>query len=267
LLFFYRSQRPLFSSAVISTQKKQVLGVFLDAMEVGEAVESSLAGGLILAPSGPGLCDLESDPDYRDALLGADVNLPDSGLAIGLMRLLGLGKLPRTSGLGFLDALLDVSELKKEGASFWVMPSHAAMARNLAWLVSRGINVSKDDCHVAPIYPKTGPVSDASLLAKIEARNPQFIFICTGSGTQEKLGFWLKKQIAYRPSICCIGAAIGFLSGEQSRIPAWADRLCLGWLLRCLSEPRKFLPRYLRATKLVWLILRYREKTPALHQR
>ena len=116
---------------MISTQKKQVLGVFLDAMEVSEAVESSFAGGLILAPSGPGLCDLGTDPDYRDALLAADVNLPDSGLAIGLMRLLGLGKLPRTSGLGFLDALLNVSELKKEGATFWVMPSHTAMTHNL----------------------------------------------------------------------------------------------------------------------------------------
>ena len=41
------------------------------------------------------------------------MNLPDSGLAILLVRVLGLGKLHRTSGLGFLEALLDRPEAKK----------------------------------------------------------------------------------------------------------------------------------------------------------
>jgi hypothetical protein len=60
----------------------------------------------VLAPSGPGLCDLEIDPDYRQALERADINLADSGLAILLAWVLGLVKLPRTSGLGFLEELL-----------------------------------------------------------------------------------------------------------------------------------------------------------------
>ena len=201
---------------------------------------------------------------YRQALENADLNLPDSGLAILLARIFGLGKLPRTSGFGFLEALLQNPALRKPNATFWVMPSVEARMRNIAWLKSKQIQVEEHNCYIAPIYSRAGSVTDISLLNAINKQKPLFVFVCTGSGTQEKLGSWLKQNLPYRPTICCIGAAIGFLSGDQIRIPKWADRLCLGWLLRCLSEPRKFIPRYTKAMRLIWLILRYRDKAPPM---
>jgi len=48
----------------------------------------------------------------------------------------------------------------------------------------------------------------------------------------------------------------------QAKIPVWADRSGLGWLMRCLYEPRKFIPRYISALPLVWMVARYREKSP-----
>jgi UDP-N-acetyl-D-mannosaminuronic acid transferase (WecB/TagA/CpsF family) len=240
------------------------LGIELAALEIPQAVDRACAGGLVLAPSGPGLCDLETDPDYRRALERADVNLADSGLAILLVRVLGLGKLPRTSGLGFLEELLRRPEVMAPGATFWVMPSQESMRRNLEWLRARGLQVAEEDCHVAPVYPKRGPVSDEPLLERLCGRQARFVFVCTGSGTQEKLGLWLKENLDGRPAICCIGAAIGFLSGDQVRIPKWADRLCLGWLLRCLSAPSKFVPRYLAASRLAWLAFRHRGDPPPM---
>lgn len=265
--FFFTGCSDYFFPAVDEVNKTSLLGVRLAKVSIAEAVASARNGGLVLAPSGPGLCDLETDSHYRDALLAADLNLPDSGLAILLMRLLGLGRLPRTSGLGFLEAVLELPELKENRASFWVMPSQAALQLNLQWLAARGVGIGEENCFVAPTYPKIGPVSDEPLLAMLLARKPRFIFICTGSGTQEKLGHWLKAHLSHRPAICCIGAAIGFLSGEQARIPMWADRICMGWLLRCLSDPRRFVPRYLRATRLAWLIVRYGKNAPPLRGR
>jgi len=244
--------------------KCRFLGIDLAAVPVDEAVNRACHGGLFLAPSGPGLCDLECDPHYRDALLQADVNLADSGLAILLARILGLGKLPRTSGLGFLEALLERPEVKAAGATFWVMPSWESMERNLSWLRTKGLQICEDDCLIAPVYPRLGPIGDDALLERLRGRQVRFVFVCTGSGTQEKLGLWLKNRLPRKPAVCCIGAAIGFLSGDQVRIPAWADRMCLGWLLRCFSAPRKFVPRYLAATRLAALALRYRDAAPPL---
>jgi UDP-N-acetyl-D-mannosaminuronic acid transferase (WecB/TagA/CpsF family) len=138
------------------------------------------------------------------------------------------------------------------------------MMRSIEWLNGSGSSVREDDCYVAPVYPRRGPVEDRELLAILADRRPEHVFLCVGSGVQEKLGLYLKRHLPYAPGIHCVGAAIAFLSGDQARIPLWADRLGLGWFVRCLRDPKVFVPRYLRAFKLAYLILRYDERTPPL---
>ena len=113
------------------------------------------------------------------------------------------------------------------------------------------------------MYPR-GSLRDPELLAWVEQRRPQHIIVALGGGTQERLGFYLRNELRYRPGIHCVGAAIGFLSGEQVSIPSWADYLFLGWLFRCLAEPKKFVPRYWRAKKLVGMMWRHGESLPPL---
>jgi N-acetylglucosaminyldiphosphoundecaprenol N-acetyl-beta-D-mannosaminyltransferase len=241
-----------------------VLGVPLANLPVEEAVARGLEGGLVLAPSGPGLCDLVRDPDYRDALLESDLNLTDSGFVLLARLLRGHGFAARTSGLRYLHDLLAHPSLKRPHATCWVMPSRESMTRNLRWLNEHGVPAAEEDCYVAPIYPRRGPVEDAELLAILEERRPQHVFVCVGSGVQEKLGLYLKRRLSFTAGIHCVGAAIAFLSGDQARIPLWADRLALGWLVRCIRDPKVFVPRYLRAFRLAYLILRYDESSPPL---
>jgi UDP-N-acetyl-D-mannosaminuronic acid transferase (WecB/TagA/CpsF family) len=244
------------------TDRVVVLGIPLASITVDEAVERGLQGGLVLAPSGPGLSDLQHDVDYRDALLNSDLNLTDSGFVLIARLLRGHRLAARTSGLRYLHELLRHPALQPEGATYWVMPSNESMNRNLEWLNGGGHAVSEHDCYVAPHYPRAGRVEDTDLLAALERRRPQHVFVCIGSGVQEKLGLYLKRNLGYAPGIHCIGAAIAFLSGDQTRIPLWADRLALGWLVRCLSDPKVFVPRYARAFKLAYLVLRYDDKAP-----
>jgi len=245
----------------------QVLGVSIARLTIEQAIERALQGGLILAPSGPGLCDLERDPDYRDALLGSDLNLADSGLVILAEAVRSRQVLPRASGLGYLEALLERHELKEDQGVFWVMPSRASMRRNLAWLRSSGFPTTEEDCYLAPLYPRRGRVEDPSLAALLTERRPAHVIVCIGSGPQEKLGLYLKRELPYRPAIHCLGAAIGFLSGDQASIPRWADRFLLGWLVRCIHDPKTFVPRYLTAFRLVYLLARYGAAPPPIaHQ-
>ena len=254
-------------ASTIKVQDVRLLGIRIDAVQIAEAVAQAERGGLILAPSGPGLCDLTWDTVYREALRHSTLNLPDSGLAILLARVFGLGPLPRTSGLGFLEELLKQLSSHSGQRSLWVMPSAEAAERNGQWLDSAGLPGSQRNHYIAPLYPKQGPVEDSVLLALVQEQQPAFLFICTGSGSQEKLGHWLSQRVDSRMAICCIGAAIGFLSGDQVRIPRWADRACLGWLLRCASDPKRLLPRYLKALRLIWLVARYRDQTPPIRGR
>lgn len=238
---------------------RKILGVRFFVGDAPQAVEMGACGGLVVAPAAPALVDLDRDKDYRDALTGADVVITDSGLLVMVWNLFTSDRIHRVSGLEYLQLLLQRPEFRRAGSTLWVMPSSESMHRNLAWLKSQGYAAEEEDCHLAPKY-SPGPIRDEVLLQRVNNRRPQHIIVCVGGGVQERLGLFLKRGCDYRPAIHCIGAAIGFLSGDQVRIPAWADRMVLGWLFRCASQPRRFVPRYFRALQLPLAMWRHAQR-------
>ena len=246
----------------------KILGIKFANGEVTELVEGGLKGGLIVVPSGPGLAgDLVRSEAYREAVTTADMAVPDSGAMVVFMKLLHRTRVKRVSGLRFLQALLKTEALRTTGSNFWVHPSQNQMERNCDWLEGQGIACQKEDHYIAPIYTNDF-IEDAPLIEQLQARQPKVIILSIGGGVQERLGLSIRRQ--YRqiglpcPAIVCTGAAIGFLSGNQINIPTWADRLYLGWLLRCIYQPRVFIPRYFKAIPLAYLILKYGSELPPI---
>lgn len=240
----------------------QILGITFFVGSAQEVVDEILrGGGLVVVPSGPGLETLPYDEQYRRALLGSDFALADSALMVLLWNLIQKKRIRKLSGLTYLRELIKRKEFREPGASFWVMPTYDAVKRNVEWLQAEGVEVSQEDVYLAPIY--RGKIADAELLKRLEEQRPRHIVLGVGGGTQEPLGFYLRENLTYRPAIHCIGAAIGFITGDQVRIPAWADRIGLGWFWRCLSNPRRYVPRYWEARHLVPLMLRYQDRLPA----
>lgn len=239
----------------------RVLGVDFYTGDAAEAVETISRGGLLVAPSAPGLKDLGVDRAYREALQNADVVITDSAFMVVVWKLLERQGLRRVSGLRYLRCLLGSSEMRISGNSFWIMASQASGKRNLDWLAAEGIEVPSSHIYYAPIYG--GNFADPALLERISQLRPRHVVVTVGGGTQEPLGLYLKRNLPYRPSIHCIGAAIAFLSGDQVWIPKWADRCYLGWLFRCVSAPGRYVPRYWSARQLFSLIFQYRGELPA----
>lgn len=240
---------------------QRILGVRFFLGDTDEAVQIGLQGGLIVVPAAPALVELQSDEGYREALFNADLAITDSGLMVLVWRVLSAKGIPRVSGLKYLKRLLETNALQPRESVLWIMPSAAARDQNLAWLRSKGHDFSVSDCYIAPHY-SGGRIMDAALVEIAAKRRPRHIVVCIGGGTQEKIGLMLRRECDFQTSIHCIGAAIGFLTGNQVRIPGWADAVYLGWFFRCLSEPRKFLPRYWKACRLVPMMIRYRENAP-----
>ena len=240
---------------------RQILGIRFFTGTPKEALAIGLRGGLVVVPAAPALVDLPDDVPYREALVNSDLAITDSGLMVLLWRRITGEKITRVSGLEYLKLLLAEPSVREPGAVLWIMPTPAARDQNIAWLKSQGFPTTADDCYLAPMYPK-GELSDPGLVEMLHRKRPRHIIVGLGGGVQERLGLHLRRTLDYKPGIHCIGAAIGFLSGEQVRIPMWADYLFLGWLFRSLSAPRKFLPRYWKARKLVGLMRKYRERLP-----
>jgi UDP-N-acetyl-D-mannosaminuronic acid transferase (WecB/TagA/CpsF family) len=248
------------SAAYLPTATRQILGINFFSGGASEAVQRMRSGGLLVAPAAPGLSRLPSDHAYRDALLEADVAIVDSSLMAIVWNLLEDDNLGRLSGLEYFSQLVNDPEFRQPGAALFVMASDKSAKRNLDWLQSEGIPVDPAQVYIAPIYGNE--VVDPELLARVSKSRPRHVVITVGGGTQERLGLFLKKSVDYQPAIHCIGAAIAFRSGDQVYIPPIADRLAMGWFLRCLWRPRRYLPRYWEARKLAWLLYRYRTELP-----
>lgn len=242
-------------------QYRQILGLQFFTGSTAQAVEFMKTGGLLVVPAAPALKDISMNPGYREALLAADLTITDSAFMVLLWNILQRDTVPRVSGLAYLRLLLLEDDVRKPGNTFWIMANPASSARHRAWLSSQGIVIPEAFTYNAPLYGDV--IEDGPLLEALRATRPRHIVVTIGGGTQERLGLYLKQNLDFHPAIHCIGAAIGFLSGDQVKIPVWADKLFMGWLFRCLSEPKRYVARYWGARKLLPLLLKYRDRLPS----
>lgn len=239
-----------------------ILGVRFFRGSASEAVTRMEQGGLLVVPAAPALKDIGSNRGYREALLGADLCIPDSAFMVMIWNRIAKDRLQRLSGLTYLRELLRRPESHRPGNVMWIMAGPASAKRNVEWLRSQGISVPEECVYLAPMYGET--IEDPKLLEMLERLRPQHVVVTIGGGTQERLGYYLRQRLSYAAGIHCVGAAIAFLSGDQVPIPVWADRMYLGWLFRSMAQPRRFVPRYWGARKLLGLMVRYRERLPEL---
>jgi UDP-N-acetyl-D-mannosaminuronic acid transferase (WecB/TagA/CpsF family) len=242
---------------------QQILGIRFFNGDVDEAVASMFHDrGFLVAPSGTCFARLREDETYRRAVLAADLAIADSGLMIVLWRFFRRERVQRISGLKYLKHLLGRLKGDGKGDVFWILPTKTAQQKLLDWSRHEGFSVDEKNCYVAPWYGSE--VEDRNLLAMVESHRPAHIIIAIGSGAQEKLGFYLRENLSYRPAVHCTGGALGFITGDQTSIPDLADRFYLGWFWRLLAQPRVFIPRLSRALELPWLIWKYGEKLPPM---
>jgi N-acetylglucosaminyldiphosphoundecaprenol N-acetyl-beta-D-mannosaminyltransferase len=242
---------------------RQILGIQFFNGNVDEVVRLMFQhGGLLVAPSGTCFARLCEDEHYQRAVLAADLAIADSGLMIVLWRFFRRERVQRISGLKYLKHLLEKLKDERNREPLWVLPSERAQLKLLDWARGAAFPTTSENCYVAPWYGSE--VEDRNLLAIVESHRPAHIIIAIGSGAQEKLGYYLRENLSNRPAIHCVGAALGFVTGDQIAIPDWADRVFLGWLWRLFAQPRTFVPRLSRGLELPWLLWKYGEKLPPM---
>ena len=76
-----------------------------------------------------------------------------------------------------------------------------------------------------------------------------------GGGTQEILGYYLKKNLKAKATILCTGGAISFFTGDQAPINHLIDRFYLGLIVRLIYNPIIFYKRIFYALKLLPMVM------------
>ena len=125
-----------------------------------------------------------------------------------------------------------------------------------------GVGLGQGGVRVEKTPTPSPGIQDPKLVSVLESRKPKHVIIGIGGGIQEKLGFYLRENLSYRPAIHCIGAALAFVTGDQKPIPMWADHIYLGWFLRLARAPHHYARRFAPAFRLPGMIWRYGSKLP-----
>ena len=208
-------------------------------------------GGLLVLPSGPGLSSIDKDKKYHTALINSDIALFDSGYLCLLLRIIKGLKVNKYSGYKFFnDLIINLKKEKSKKRIFIVDPSQKESLINKNFFISK--NIKNTFHYIAPIYKKK--IIDKRLLKEVKKVKPKYIIINLGGGTQEILGYYIKKNIKKKITIFCTGAAISFYTKQQAPMNNIIDIMYLGWLIRIIYNPFIFLPRYFSAIRLFFLI-------------
>lgn len=222
-------------------------------------------GGLLTVPSAPSLAEMSRDPFLRQAYEESDWAVMDGGYVALVLRVVFRRGWPRISGLQLLERLLGTNGHRRavpfqQRRVLWVMPSEDEQRRVKELLSRCDLHPDLQHFYQAPVYRSKEDYNDRELQKVVSGFAPDWVVLGIGGGKQEKLALRLRSalrdQLAPLPVILCTGGAIAFLSGGQVRIPVWADRLYLGWLLRIMDNPRTFAKRYWNAAwqfpRLLW---------------
>jgi N-acetylglucosaminyldiphosphoundecaprenol N-acetyl-beta-D-mannosaminyltransferase len=221
------------------------------ALIAGWAADGS--GGFVYTPNVDDVVKTHRLPDFRRAVLGARLRVPDGmGIVYG-SRIAGSALQGTVTGRLLPEAIAKALGPNVGFAFFGGKPGVAQEAAQV--LAGKGARIS------AALAPEMGFVvgsdEDTDLTARLRESGAGVIFVCLGAPRQ---ALWMELHAAELPAVLIgVGAAVDVLAGRSSSAPKWMTRLGVEWLYRLIHEPRRLGRRYLwDDPRFFWWMLRQR---------
>jgi N-acetylglucosaminyldiphosphoundecaprenol N-acetyl-beta-D-mannosaminyltransferase len=208
-----------------------------------EGWAGGIAGHVVCFSDTHSIVKGHDEPAMGMALAQADLVVPDGHPIAWIGRTLFGLPVQRTCGPDFLNCLAARSE--QTGLRHYLFGGKAGVAEDLVAV----LRARYPDINLAGFEsPAIGPASESEVaeqLDRIVAAKPDVVWVGLGAPKQE---IWMTRHSPQLPgmTLCGVGAAFDFHTGRIKRAPLWMQNHWLEWLYRCLSEPRRLGPRYLR---------------------
>lgn len=210
----------------------------------------------LTSANGEVIARTRTDANLRELFLAADQIVADGQPMVWASRLRCRTPLPER--VATTDLFHDVARLAEEtGHSFYLLGATPDENRRAVANVRR-------------LYPRLNIVGAthgyhsgdalAEKLAEIDALAPDILWLAMGVPHEQRFVAAHADALPHVGMIKTSGGLFNFLSGTNSRAPAWMQRLGLEWLYRILLEPRRLFWRYAVTNPVaIWQMLRYSE--------
>ena len=218
--------------------RTDVLGIGFDDKSADESVSQACEiirenkKAYIVTPNPEIVWICRQNEDLRHAINGAYLVLPDGiGIILGA-RILGVPlRCGRVPGIEFATSLFD--EMAKSGRSVFLLGSKPGIAEE----AGEKLAVKHPGLIIAGSADGYF-TDDESIIARINAGNPDVLLVCLGSPKQE---MWMAQNIGRLNTHICagLGGSLDVFAGKVSRAPVFFQKLGLEWFYRLICEPRR----------------------------
>lgn len=214
-----------------------VLGVKVDDVDMEEAVDKVLsfvekrACAPVFTPNAEMVMAARKNPQLKNALLEADLVIPDgAGVVIG-SKILGTPLKCKVAGVDLVTKLVS-SNRPLSIFLYGSAPGVAEKAAENIRLMNPGITV----CGTMHGYHENALEPD--LVDRISRSSPDIVLVAKGVPTQE---LWIARNRGKLDAGACIGCGgtIDILAGAVKRAPEKYIRWNLEWLYRLMKQPRR----------------------------
>ena len=191
---------------------------------------------------------LQQHANFRAAYRRARFVTADGFPIVVLSRLVGT-RIERTTGADLVEPIC--AEARKKGLSIFLLGSNDRTLQVTAYRLSERFKGLKIAGRIAP-GPGFDPYSseaDAAIKC-IRASGAKLCFVALGAPRQELFAARCLDELD-GTGVLCIGAALDFIAGTQSRAPSIARKTGMEWAWRMLREPRRLGPRYVKCMTIV----------------
>lgn len=187
-------------------------------------------------------CVAKEDEEFRYALEGSDILLPDGDGVVIAERILSGRKINKISGAELHAHILATMDAKS-GRCFYLGSCDETLEK-----IKDKIHKEYPNIEVGYYSPPFKTIfsdeDNQEMISVINAFAPDALFIGLTAPKQEKWSSQFKSQLDAKV-ICAIGAVFDFYSDTVKRPSDLLIRYKLEWLGRFLSNPRKMWRRYL----------------------
>jgi N-acetylglucosaminyldiphosphoundecaprenol N-acetyl-beta-D-mannosaminyltransferase len=245
--------QPSRGSAQQSGPTVALFGIEVDQVSMADAVaillrwlDDKLSGcRYVVTPNVNHIVHLQNNARLGQAYAGANLVVADGWPLVAFSRLFKNALPERVPGSDLVPHLFAAAKPERPLRTFLLGAKPGVAERAAERIKQKWSSVLVVGSHSPPLGFEHDARQCAEILQLVADAAPDLLIVGFGMPKQEMWLHTYQKHLLVKVAIAG-GATIDFLAGEQLRAPRWVQRMCLEWLYRIGTDPRRLLLRYIR---------------------
>lgn len=219
--------------------RKQLVSLIVDQVSDYKERSDVVAPLTIFDSNGQGISIANNDPHFMSLLATADIIHADGQSVVAFSRLFSPTAIPERTPT--TDTIHDIPNYKSAKLNHYLLGGQQRVVEKCAnILASKYSNFGVAGTH----HGFFDEATEATVIEKINHSQADVLWV--GLGKPKEQEFVVRNKDKLRvPVIITCGGCYNYITGDYKRAPEYMQKIGMEWLHRALTEPKKFMWRYI----------------------